>query len=221
MRAYPGAVVGLQILKGVSNQSVHPELEEYKSFLEDNLRKRFIYMHRKDLLDLPVLHAYREYYKCFDKTYHVLLQLESVVFKRKSLPRRSALVDAMFAIELKNQLLTAGHDLDRVAFPLSVDVADGSEVYQDLRGETRRCKRGDMIMRDAEGVICSVIYGSDQKTKITPGTSNALFVVYAPPGIDQGSIEEHLKDIEQTVRLFSPNIRASYKKLLIAEESTQ
>jgi DNA/RNA-binding domain of Phe-tRNA-synthetase-like protein len=218
--AYPGALIGLLALEGINNVPEHPEMERQNASIEEQLRLRFARMDRKDLLKLPVFSAYREYYKRFDKTYHVLLQLESVVFKGNPLPRRSTLVDAMFAVELKNQLLTAVHDLDRVSTPLSVDIADGSEVYQDLRGETRRCKRGDMIMRDAEGVICSVIYGSDHNTKITSATANALFVVYAPPGIEPSSIEEHLKDIEEIVQLFSPKVEVNYRRVLIAEEST-
>ena len=61
-----------------------------------------------------MIQAYAAYYERFNKTYHVQLQLESVALKGKSIPRVSALVEAMFMAELENLLLTAGHDLDVV-----------------------------------------------------------------------------------------------------------
>lgn len=67
--------------------------------------------------------TYVEYYKCLKKTYHVLLQLESIVFKKKSIPNVSPLVEAMFMAELKNQLLTANHDMDTIKLPIKVDLA--------------------------------------------------------------------------------------------------
>lgn len=215
---YPGAAIGLLILEGVNNLPADSRLERDQSDLEASLRNRFANLDRKALLELPVLRSYREYYKRFDKTYHVLLQLESVVVKGKSIPRSLPLVNIMFAIELQNLLLTAVHDLDRVALPLLIDIAKGHEIYQELRGETRSCKRGDMIMKDAEGVICSVIYGSDQKTKITSATRRALFVVYCPPGIDLVSIEEHLKDLENAVQRYSPKIKTGPRKIFKANE---
>jgi hypothetical protein len=48
--------------------------------------------------------TYHDYYKRFKKTYHILLQLESIVFKNKSIPKVSSLVEAMFMAELKNLL---------------------------------------------------------------------------------------------------------------------
>lgn len=44
-------------------------------------------------------------------------------------PSVAALVEAMFIAELKNLLLTAGHDLDAVELPLKLDIARGGERY--------------------------------------------------------------------------------------------
>src|SRR5262245_24144930 len=58
--------------------------------------------------------AYVRYYKRFSKTYHVQLQLESIVLKRKSLPSVSPLVDANFTAEVETLVLTAGHDAQKL-----------------------------------------------------------------------------------------------------------
>ena len=85
--------------------------------LESQLRERFAGQTRGDLDQLPVLQAYAAYYKRFKKTYHVQLQLESIAFKGKPIPSVAALVEAMFMAEVKNMLLTAGHDLDALQLP--------------------------------------------------------------------------------------------------------
>jgi DNA/RNA-binding domain of Phe-tRNA-synthetase-like protein len=73
----------------------------------------------------------------------------------------------MFLAEIKNLLLTAGHDLEKVAAPVIIDSSLGGERFDKLNRETQVLKPDDMIMADRKGVISSVLYGPDQRTKIT------------------------------------------------------
>jgi DNA/RNA-binding domain of Phe-tRNA-synthetase-like protein len=59
-------------------------------------------------------------------------------------------------------------------------------------------------MRDAGGVICSVIYGLDNRTAITSTTCRALFVVYAPDGIATDDIRAHLEEIRRYAQIVAP-----------------
>lgn len=105
--------------------------------------------------------------------------------------------------ELKNQLLTAGHDLGLVQRPVEVTVAEGGEQYIGISGRELATKRGDMMIADAEGIISSIIYGPDRRTCITGKTEQALFTTYAPKGITKEAVQAHLRDIERYVRLIS------------------
>jgi DNA/RNA-binding domain of Phe-tRNA-synthetase-like protein len=58
-----------------------------------------------------------------------------------------------------------------------------------------------MIMRDAEGVSCSILYGQDNRSPITPATRRALYVSYAPPGVTPAEVRGHLDAIVSYVRL--------------------
>ena len=109
-RLYPGASVGTLAMNGVNNPPENAALNTQKEELELAIRQQYAGLDRQALKSLPVFQAYRTYYKRFKKSYHVQLQLESVAFKGKSIPRVAALVEAMFMAELKNLLLTAGHD---------------------------------------------------------------------------------------------------------------
>lgn len=202
--AHPGAALGVLALREVANPAQHPALDARKAALEQSLRERYTGLDRAALAQLPVLQAYAAYYKRFKKTYHVGLQLESIVFKGRGLPNVAALVEAMFMAELDDLLLTAGHDLDRLALPLTLDVAQGTETYTLLRGDPQTLKAGDMYIRDGQGVISSILYGPDQRTQITPETRSVVFTVYAPPGVSLVFVDAHLHNLETNVRLIAP-----------------
>ena len=202
--AYPGAAVGILAMRNVANPEHHAALERRKEELENQLRSRFANSDRAALAILAPLPAYDAYYARFKKTYHVQLQLESVALKGKPIPRVAALVEAMFMAELKNLLLTAGHDLDALQLPVRLDVSSGSERYVMLNGRELILKPGDMMMADTQGVISSVLYGPDQRTRITLDTRNVFFAVYAPPGIGEQAVQQHLQDIQANILLIAP-----------------
>jgi DNA/RNA-binding domain of Phe-tRNA-synthetase-like protein len=205
---FPGAHVGTLALRDVSNPPQHPALEHNKRLLENELRTRFAGRAKADLAALPTMRAYAAYYRSFRKTYHVLLQLRAVALEGKPLPSVAALVEAMYMAELSSGLLTAGHDLDLIQMPLTLGVSIGGERTTALSGHVQELKPGDMILSDAAGVICSVIYGLDSRSAIRPETRRVLFVVYAPDGIRAEQVHQHLETMRDNVQLFAPDARA-------------
>lgn len=216
MQSWPGALVGVIGLRRVVNPERDAALEACAAEVASQLRARFSGADRSALAATPALRAYADYYKRFDKTYHVRLQLESVVFKGKPITGSSALVLAMFVAELKNMLLTAVHDLGAVRGGLTVDASTGTESYKRLNGEEQVLKPGDMFIRDEEGILSSIVYGPDWRTRITPQTSSAVFTVYAPVGISSDELETHMADLESMVRLFSPEVVVETREVLSA-----
>ena len=201
-QAFPGAGVGMMALSGVVNPDCCTALEQRKRAVEEEIRTRF--PTRQVVAEFEPVQAYNAYYKRFGQTYHVQRQLESVGFKGKSLPAVAALVEAMFMAELKNGLLTAGHDLQSLRQPLTLQGATGEEEYVLINGKKQNTKTGDMLIADADGVLSSIVHGPDYRTRITADTSQALFVVYAPVGISRTAVEKHFDDIFSFVRLVAP-----------------
>ena len=201
---YPSAAVGLLAMHGVSNPEQDAGLQAQKRSLEVELREHYAGYDRAALKELPILNAYAEYYRQFKKTYHVQLQLESVVFQGKPLPSGSALVEAMFMAELEDHLLTAGHDLEAIELPVRIDVARGEERYVRLNGREQTLKAGDMYIADGQGILSSILYGPDQRTQIRPETSQVLFTTYAPPGIGDHAVRHHLETIRDNVHIATP-----------------
>lgn len=206
-QAFPGAHAGILVMRDVVNPSSHPALDEKRIALEKRIRERFLGPGSPSIQEDPVIAAYTNHYRPFGKTYHVRLQLESLVFKAKPIASPGALVLAMFMAELENMILTAGHDLERVLLPIRLEASQGQERYLLLNGKEQTLKPKDMLMRDGEGIISSVLYGPDGRTRIRPETREVIFAVYAPAGIQEEQILEHLKRIEENVKLFSPQGR--------------
>lgn len=215
--AYPEAQAGVLVMHSVSNPLHSPSLEKQKATFEEHLRAQFFGKDRAMIASHPILRAYNEYYRHFKKTYHLQLQLESIVLKGKSIPSVAALVESMFMAEMQDLLLTAGHDLDALHLPLTLDVATGTEQYTLLRGEDQILKPGDMMICDQVGVISSILYGPDQRTQITPDTRNVIFTVYAPPGIEEQTVIDHLEHIKENVMIFAAQAEVELLKVYKGE----
>lgn len=214
---YPAARVGLLVLEGIANPASSSALSQEKDTLVSELRSRYAGYDRASLKAEPTIAAYDNYYRSFNKTYHLQLQLETIVFKEKPIAGPSALVEAMFMAELKNLLLTAGHDLEAVEGGLVADVASGEERYERLGGREQQAKQGDMMISDDRGVLSTVLYGPDHRSRMRASTREAVFTVYAPEGIAREQVQDHLGDIESYVSLLAPNL--SRRLLSVQPES--
>ncbi len=211
---FSGGHVGVLLVENVDNTERKTPLEGRKQEIAQRLRERFAGSSRADLLELDVLKAYRDFYRGFGNTYHVQLQLESIAHKGKSLPDVSPLVDANFAAELETFVLTAGHDADTLESPLVLSVAEGGEVFTAMNGSVKTLKTGDVTTSDAQGVICTIICGQDERTPISTATRRALYVAYAPPGVPLGAAEQQLNLVRENVRLFAPEAVSEIKVYL-------
>jgi DNA/RNA-binding domain of Phe-tRNA-synthetase-like protein len=214
--AFPGAVVGALVMRGVQNPEHSAALELHKRRLEEDLRRAAGAGSGGGEAD-RLLRAYADYYRAHGKTYHVKAQWESVAVKGKPIPGGAALVEAMFMAELKNLILTAGHDLEAVARPVEVAVTRDDDRYVVMSGRERATGPDDMMMVDRRGIISSVLQGPDRRTRITAETRVVLFAVYAPAGVDEGDVRRHLEDIRANVLLVAPEATTELMATLSAD----
>ncbi len=212
---YPQAKAGILVIKDIQNTSAHPELDRLKGEVETALREQFRGFSRENLNELPVIKSYNSYYKNFGKTYHVRAQIESII-NGKSLSSGSAVLTAMFMAEVKNMLLTAGHDCDTLEFPVRIAIGTGQEKFTDIRGAEKSVVAADMMMCDGKGVISSIVLGPDGRTKLTPSAKEVLFAVYAPFEIKKELVHSHLQDIENYIKAFSPDSTTQFLEVFEA-----
>jgi DNA/RNA-binding domain of Phe-tRNA-synthetase-like protein len=202
---FPGARLGLLEAKGLEPLQTHPALEQARLELEEELRATYGPLDRKTLREHPVLKVFEAHYRSHGKTYHVLQQLESVAAKGRSIPARICAVTALFMAELRHGLVAAGHDLEKLSGPLILGASIGGETYTNLGGKPCVLPADDMFLRDARGILSSVLQGPEQSSPIGPGTRSALFTIYAPAGLPDGALETQLQDLARFLRCYSPD----------------
>ncbi len=190
---YPESIFGSLIIKNVPNRKKDETLEEQKRLLERKIREENVEVYKDDM----ILY-YNTYFKMGKKTYPIEYQINTIKSGRK-FPQVSVLVDSMFLAELKNRILTSGHDLDEIQGDLVFDVSQGGEQYMKLNGQDQTLKQNDVILKDDEGILASILYGPARRTAITLKTINALYFAWCPLFIDEKLIRNHLNTILQNL----------------------
>ena len=209
-------MIGLLELSSVENSRPSLALDDRKRQTEARVRQRYQGFTRRDFLALPVMAAYARYYRRFNKTYHVQLQLESIVLKGKGLPDVSPLVDANFVAEVETLVLTAGHDVEKLQGAVVIDVSREGDQLTQMDGTSRAIRAGDMVMRDARGICCSILYGQDHRSAISLDTAHVLYVAYVPIGVSAETVTAHLQAVEEHARLGAPRAVREQRRLLVA-----
>ncbi|MDR7544365.1 MAG: hypothetical protein QN120_08990 [Armatimonadota bacterium] len=198
--AFPAGVFGVLICRGCPNRPRAAALAGSRRAVETALRERFA---ARPIEADPVAGAYAAYFKRHGQRYPVAHQVRTVLGGRP-IESRSALVETMFTAELDSLVLTSGHDLSALTPDLLVDVARPGEAYLKINGKERVLTPGDMVVRDAEGVIACVLYGPDFRTRLRDDSRDALFGAWCPVGLEPEVARDHLRNLAELVRLEWP-----------------
>ncbi len=192
---YPTAVFGGLTIANQQNMKKHPGLEQAKRQLETRIRDDY-----PDPGEDPVVQAYAGYFDRWGRTYPIEFQIKSVK-KGRTFPQVSTHVDCMFMAELEDRVLTSGHDMNAVQGGLVYDLADDGEEYVKLNGKEQVLVKNDVVLRDDEGVLASVLFGPAARTSIGMGTVNPLYFAWCPVGVSRETVDEHLSTMLGYLRM--------------------
>lgn len=160
-----------------------------------------------------VMAAYVKYYKKFKKTYHVLLQTESILQGRE-LPDTLAPVQVMFLTELQTGMLLSVQDLKKTALPMTVFGAEGGESFLGAGGRDIVLKPRDISVKDEAGVVLSIIYGQDERTRVREEAGDILYVINGVPGIPRETYEQTLDVLLYNLQILHPGLEPVYRAVL-------
>ncbi len=128
------------------------------------------------------------------------------MLKGKSIPPVGVPVEAMFLAELKDLLLTAGHDLELIEGDLTINAATEPLNYTGISGKEQQLIKNDLYLSDEKGILSSIMNGPDYRTRITEATQNALYFVYGVEGVTEPLIHVHLKTISSYLLQAIPGV---------------
>lgn len=191
---YPDSIFGNLIIREVPNRKRNEILEERKRTLERDIKEKYA-----DVDKDSMIHYYNNYFKLWRKTYPIEYQIKTVKSGGK-FPQVSVIVDCMFIAELKNRILTSGHDLDEIKGDLTFDISQGGEQYLKIDGRKQELKKNDVVLKDNEGILASILYGPARRSSISRKTKNVIFFAWCPYTMDENIIMRHLSDIFLNLR---------------------
>jgi DNA/RNA-binding domain of Phe-tRNA-synthetase-like protein len=99
-------------------------------------------------------------------------------------------IDTHIIAEMCHGILMAIQDMDRFQGEWKLDLAQEGETFQGVSGKMIRCKEDEIVLRDKEGMVCSLFQGPDYKTRVEPASRNIVVYIFTAPGIQ----EEHVSN---------------------------
>jgi DNA/RNA-binding domain of Phe-tRNA-synthetase-like protein len=108
-------------------------------------------------------------------------------------PMISLYIDAHIIAEMCHGILMAIQDLDRFQGEWKLDLAREGETFQGVSGNIIRCKEDEIVLRDGEGMVCSLFQGPDFRTRVEPISKNIVVYVFTAPGIEEEHVSHGLQ----------------------------
>jgi DNA/RNA-binding domain of Phe-tRNA-synthetase-like protein len=102
-------------------------------------------------------------------------------------------IDTHIIAEMCHGILMAIQDLDRFQGEWKLDLAQEGETFQGVSGKMIRCKEDEIVLRDGEGIVCSLFQGPDFKTRVEPATKNIVVYIFTAPGIQEEYVSNGLQ----------------------------
>ena len=138
------------------------------------LRERYADYDRKAVFGE---NPYFRFFRKFKKTYPVMQQFETVMFKGRPFPEEDPVTAVPFLLELTTFVLSGTHDIDRIDGPLTIFTPDAKLPFDGMRGDSTHTYPNDICGRDDTGIIFSMIASC-----VLPGVRDAGY----RPGAHRG-----------------------------------
>ena len=149
-------------------------------------------------------HPYVRFFKKFKKTYPVVLQFESVMFKGQPFPHENPVTAVPFLLELTTLVLSGTHDVEQLRGPVELYMATGKEPFLGRGGRELHTYPGDFCGRDDGGIIFSAIAGTDGRTCARPESRHVFYPVFGTPDLPVEVVEQAVRRIVQFVQVLAP-----------------
>lgn len=102
-------------------------------------------------------------------------------------------IDTHIIAEMCHGILMAIQDLDRFQGKWRLDLASEGETFQGVSGNMIRCKKEEIVLRDEEGIVCSLFQGPDFRTKVDASSKDMVVYVFTAPGVQEEQISNGIQ----------------------------
>jgi len=183
---FPDLVLGIGTIQSCTYFEKSESFKLYKRELLRKMRRRANLAQLEERINL---------YDQFFKEWGYPCPLPSH-FKRTiemGFPIVNLYIDAHIIAEMCHGILMAIQDLNRFQGEWKLDLAQEGEMFQGVSGKMIRCKEGEIVLRDGEGMVCSLFQGPDFKTRVEPISKDIAVYVFTAPGIEEEQVSNGLQ----------------------------
>jgi len=131
--------------------------------------------------------AYRHFYRAMGlKAAQVSTPVKQArrVLERGAYRPISKTVDVAMEIEYATLVSFQAYDAAAAGGELEYRLAEGGEPITTMGGDYKCCKRGELILLGAGGVLHSSYYGNASRARLTDDAEHALLRILRIPGLD-------------------------------------
>ena len=150
---------------------------------------------------------YFRFFKKFKKTYPVMMQFESVLFKGRSFPDFNPVAEVPFLMEIVTHVLSGAHDADQISGTVHLYSATDKEDFPGLRGQLFHTYPGDFCGRDENGIIFSLVAGADDRTCARTDSSHVIYPLFGTPNLPVSVLENAMDVLVRYVKVLAPEAR--------------
>jgi DNA/RNA-binding domain of Phe-tRNA-synthetase-like protein len=164
--------------------------------------------------ELPHVAAWREAYRAFGaKPQRTRNSLEALLRRAGAgLPRVNRLTDVYNAVSVLHQLPLGGEDLRRYEGPPQLRRATGTEPFDtaaDGEPAVEHPEPGEVVWCDDAGVTCRRWnWRQGARTRLTPSTTAAFFVLDALDPLTDAQLHAAADDLVEHLAPLGPDVRA-------------
>ena len=180
------------------------QVENFRSLVREELSCLAEYYPNYDRKTVFSEDAYFRFFRKFKKTYPVMMQFESVLFKGRSFPDFNPVVEVAFLMEIVTRALSGAHDMDQISGTVELYSATEKEEFLGLRGTPFHTYPGDFCGRDEQGIIFSLIAGADARTCARLESRHVLYPIFGTPDLPVSRIENAMETLIRYVKVLSP-----------------
>ena len=163
--------------------------ESFKLYKREMLRK----MRRKsNLIQIEErIHRYDQFFKEWGYPCPLPNHFKRTI--EMGFPIVNLYIDSHIIAEMCHGILMAIQDLDRFNGDWRLDIADDGEAFQSVSRRMLSCRKGEIVLRDDTGVVCSLFQGPDFRTRVDDSSKNIAVYVFTAPGIQEEQVDNSLK----------------------------
>jgi len=115
------------------------------------------------------------------------------VLKDQNIPIINNVVYAINLASIQTQLSFSGFDLDKIKPPLIVRYAKPQEAFNGIGSRHRKLTGTELLLSDAEKILCIYAYGDASETTVSLKTKNVLLINYGAPNISSDILENGIR----------------------------